>query len=211
MFTSRQKKTQNQPKEQEVLAFIYEFQRLHKSLPSARQISTHLGFKSSRSAQNYIESLKDKGLLLHRLPETSSYKLPEPVAAQAETIPLLGSIAAGSPLTVYAEESRLMPIPAGFFGKSERLFALQVQGNSMSGDHICDGDFAVIRSWKEGVIEKAHIYALRIGSDEYTLKRVRVIEDHVELLSSNPDYPVMRISSEDIEIVGVYVGLWRRQ
>jgi len=123
-------------------------------VPSARQITSQLGFKSTRSAQNYITALKSKGVLVDREPETSSYAIADDNKRRTSMlkIPYLGRIAAGQPAEAYPQTDQVIEMPCGFFGESnsEGLFALQVMGNSMSGDFICEGDIAIIKKQRDG-------------------------------------------------------------
>lgn len=200
-------------REKQVLEFIRDFKVRNSKVPSARQITSQLGFKSSRSAQNYITALKGKGQLVDREPETSSYVLPEDLSGEKNlmNVPVLGRIAAGLPAEAYTESDRNIELPSGFFGESssESLFALQVMGNSMSGDFICDGDIAIIKRQSEG-FSKDDILAVQVGSDEFTLKRVSRHLNTVQLIPSNPQFAVHEVPSENVTILGKYMGLLRR-
>ncbi len=200
-------------REKQVYDFIFNFRQKNGKVPSARQITAHLDFKSSRSAQNYITALKAKGYLIDREPETSAYALVEKSRDKNKVvnIPVLGNIAAGSPAEAFPENDAIIPMPSGFFGESlhEPLFALKVMGNSMSGDAICDGDVAVIKKQRDG-FRKDDILAVRVGNNEFTLKRMVLKKNTVQLISSNPDYSPMLIPSEQVNVIGKYVGLLRR-
>ena len=205
------------PRELAVIKFIKKHNAEYGLLPSARQISTHLGLKSSRSAQNYLNALKSKGYLLHSQPRTCSYALADDCLekrdhASTRAIPLLGTIAAGTPTTSFDNApEKSIEVPCEFFADSKELFfALQVAGDSMGGDAICDGDIAIVRKQREGFCRK-DILAVRVGTDEFTLKRLRYKNfKQVELLPSNPQYPVIEVLAAEIWVVGVYVGLMRR-
>lgn len=200
-------------REKEVLEFIRDFKGRYSKVPSARQITSQLGFKSSRSAQNYITSLKDKGRLLSREPEPSSYVLPEDIQnTQPHVIlPFLGLIAAGHPAEIYSNGGRYIEFSTKFFGASndQDLFALQVMGNSMIGDSICDGDIAIIKRQSES-FQKDDILAVEVRNEEFTLKRIVHKNEIVELIPSNPKYPIIEVPSEQVRIVGKYLGLLRR-
>jgi repressor LexA len=197
-------------REKQVYDFIREFKKRNGKVPSARQITSQLGFKSSRSAQNYITALKSKGYLIDREPETSSYVLAED-AKSMMGIPFVGKIAAGHPAEAYAQTDHVIEMPYGFFGESDGqgLFALQVMGNSMSGDFICEGDIAIIKKQRDG-FRKDDILAVRVGSEEFTLKRLNKIKNLIQLLPSNAQYPVLEVASEQVTVIGKYVGLLRR-
>ncbi len=199
-------------REHQVLRCIQDFKARRGKVPSARQITQKLGFKSSRSAQNYIIALTKKGLLQYREPETHAYVLAEDaMRSQSLRVPLVGTIAAGSPAEGFAQSDHLIELPCRFFGNDrEPLFALQVMGNSMSGDHICEGDIAIIRKHVQSEPPRDAILAVRVGSDEFTLKRLRFKRQAVELLPSNPQFPVVEVPADHVTILGIYVGLLRR-
>ena len=198
-------------KEKQVLDFIRGFRASNGKFPSARQITAQLGFKSSRSAQNYIMALKGSGHLIDREPETSSYVLAEDSGKGMVNIPFVGKIAAGHPAEAYSEPDHMIEMPYSFFGpnQGQSLFALQIMGNSMSGDFICDGDIAIIRKQRTG-FHRDDILAVRVGSEEFTLKRIVQKKGTVQLLPSNPQYEVVDVPSEQVTIIGKYVGLLRR-
>ena len=79
----------------------------------------------------------------------------------------------------------------------------------MSGDSICAGDTVIVKRQKDDFTPDA-ILALRVGSDEFTLKRMRRKGEWVELISSNQEFPVIEVHMSTIDIEGKYVGLIRR-
>ncbi len=199
-------------REKQVYAFIRDFNRRTNKVPSSRQICNQLGFKSSRSAQNYINSLKEKGLLVDREPETSSYLLADDAgrASGLHSVPVLGKIAAGFPAEAFPQPEQSIELPSAFFGEPhDEIFALQIVGNSMSGDFICEGDIAIIKKQSDAFASDA-ILAVRVGTDEFTLKRLHHKKNTIELVPSNPQYSVVEVPSENVTVIGKYLGLLRR-
>ena len=120
-------------------------------------------------------------------------------------IPLLGRIAAGRP--IYAEEDF---DTAGCDSMMRCDFALRVQGDSMAGARIHDGDIVFIR--RQDDVDDGRIAAVAID-DEATLKRVYHIKNGLQLLSENPKYPPMVFTLEEyasIRILGLAVGFASR-
>jgi repressor LexA len=201
-------------REKEVLIFIKNFKEKNNKVPSARQITNSMGFKSSRSAQNYITALKAKGKLTDRDPEPSAYMIAEEahqIKFSNTSIPFLGKIAAGYPLESYLDGVRTIEFSSRFFGESNQdsIFALEIVGNSMSGDAICEGDIAIIKRQQQG-FHKEDILAVHIRQDEYTLKRVVFKDGLVRLEPSNPRYPTLEVPPDQVQIIGKFVGLLRR-
>jgi len=122
-------------------------------------------------------------------------------------VPVLGSIAAGTP--ILASEnlngfiSELQPAPG--------RFALQVRGDSMIDAGILDGDFAVIQRGQP--VGEGRIGAVRVG-EEATLKRVRYHSDRLELISENKAYApriitTAKAETEGVEVIGPLVCIYR--
>ena len=121
-------------------------------------------------------------------------------------IPLMGEIPAGPTVTVFENQDETLPLDPNWFGSGDYL-ALRVHGDSMIGDHILDGDIAIIRYQSEA--KSGDIVAVRID-DEVTLKHIRFTPGYVELIPSNPEMKPLRVHPKEIEVIGVLVGILRR-
>ena len=118
-------------------------------------------------------------------------------------VPLIGSIACGTPITAEQNVERYIGVPAAWRAD----FALTCHGNSMSPT-ICDGDIVCIRCQPE--VEQGQIAAVRIG-EEATLKRVYIHSDYIELRPENPAFESIirrREEMNDVQIEGKAVGWW---
>ncbi|MBM3708008.1 MAG: transcriptional repressor LexA [Actinobacteria bacterium] len=105
-------------------------------------------------------------------------------------IPLLGKIAAGSPVLAEENIEGCIPLPSNLLGAYGADFALRVKGDSMVGDHILDGDIIMVK--EQNTAENGEIVAALIG-DEAAVKRFYRLKEGIELRSSNPLYPPIRI------------------
>jgi SOS regulatory protein LexA len=193
-------------RDKRIFEYIKEYYKLHDSVPSSRQIGAALGYKSSRSAHMSIESLKKEGVLLERKPQRQAYSLYE---ENPTKIPLLGSIACGAPQLSYAEEESTVIDLAHYFGQTQNIFGLQVTGESMTGDAIHHGDLAMIDK-EQTTLNSREIFALRVGTDEYSLKRIKKNGDKIQLIASNPAYETQTFPLAEISVIGKYVGLVRK-
>jgi repressor LexA len=192
-------------KQQQIYDFIQHFRQTYGQFPSLRQIGNQFSV-TVRAVQQHIDALKKKGVLTEHQPKTATYQLPNEFQYR---IPLLGSIAAGSPLEAIERTDSYVELGPEYFGPNQHLFALEVHGDSMSGDGIREGDTAIIRR------HAAHpdtetIVAVRIDADEFTLKRLALIDQMVELRPSNPTYQPWQVAMERVEIVGKMIGLVRK-
>lgn len=138
------------------------------------------------------------------------YKSPAPVPPgfeplpEMESVPLVGRIACGQPITAEENLEGYVSIPAAWHA----TFTLQCRGDSME-PRIKDGDLVAIR--KDVQVENGQIAAVRIG-DEATLKHLYLHEDYIELRPENPTYSsIIRRKEEmnDVTIEGKAVGLCR--
>ncbi|NBV41347.1 repressor LexA [bacterium] len=192
-------------KQQKILDFISDFRRSYGQFPSIRQIGAQFAI-TARAVQQHIDALKRKGALEERQPVTAAYQLPGEFHYR---IPLLGSIAAGQPLSAIERTDSYVEISPDYFGPNRNLFALEVRGESMTGDGIRDGDTAIIRQ-QTTVPNPETIVAVRVDADEFTLKRVSYLNDKVELRPSNPVFSPFQVAVDRVEIVGQMIGLVRK-
>jgi len=121
----------------------------------------------------------------------------------AEGIPLLGRVAAGSPIEAIENVERISI--QTHFG-TDGTFALKVQGDSMIGDGIFDGDYVICK--KSHTAQNGKIVAAIIENDTATVKRFYREHDRIRLEPSNPAYKP--IYTQNCTIAGVVVGLMRK-
>lgn len=117
-------------------------------------------------------------------------------------VPLVGKTAAGIEKTYYEFIRGYVPIPKSVIKGT--CFVMEVDGDSMTGDGIQDGDFIVVKQQPD-VIDGSDIALLRINDDEVTLKRIFREKGRVVLLSSNPTHPKRSVPAENVQIVGKYI------
>ncbi|MCB1044764.1 MAG: transcriptional repressor LexA [Acidobacteria bacterium] len=192
------------PRQQQVLRRIQRAMREQGSMPSVRQLAQWLNIKSPNGVMGHLRALERKGYLHRQDPQTSSFQLP-PLSPRG--LPLLGTIPAGTPHTTYPQSDQFLNLDTHYFGQGD-LVAVQVSGESMAGDAIADGDIAIIQPKSEAAPHE--IAAVRVGTDEVTLKRVRLRGTWVELIPSNPNYPVRLEPADQVSIIGILRGIIRR-
>lgn len=225
------------PRQQQVLDIVTASLRHTSVFPSLRDIARQLGVKSPSGVAGHLKALASKGYLARTqapLP-TSEFVLPPhpplgskgrggkpiPLAARLEQgaeqgpkqgFPLVAQIAAGSPHEAYAyQQQDMLFFSYDYFGGGD-LKALSVEGQSMLGDAIDDGDIVIIDTRLADVtsLPPSRIVAVRVLGGEFSLKRIALAGDRVELIPSNPDYSSRFYPQEDVEVLGVMVGLVRR-
>lgn len=191
-------------KQQEVLTFIGKYLDSHGYPPTVREIAAGFGFRSPRAAHDHLKALERKGFLRSAPGKPRALEI---LKRKKTGLPILGVIAAGQPCLAVEEAEEYVDLDPSFFADGN-LFVLRVQGDSMIGDHISEGDLVVVRPQSEALNNQ--IVAVLIN-DEVTLKHFYRQADGLELKSSNPAVPPILVpASEDVKILGVMVGLVRR-
>ncbi len=203
-------------KQDNVLRVIYDFIIKYNYPPSVREITKILGLSSPKSVSDHIVILQKKGYVQKNsvarsliLTEKALWYLNAAHPFQDNNIhylPLLGKIAAGKPIFAQENIEEYIPISKQIMGKAEGQFLLKVQGDSMSGDHIIDGDILVVKV--QNYAENGDIVVALID-DETVVKRFYKREgDVIELVSSNPIYEPI-IVKEDLKIQGKVIAIFR--
>jgi repressor LexA len=203
-------------RQQEILALIRQHIADTGFPPTRAEIATQLGFRSPNAAEEHLKALARKGVIelasgasrgirLRLLPDAAGET---PRAVQiAFSLPLVGRVAAGSPILAQEHIEASYAIDPTLF--SERPdYLLKVRGMSMRDAGILDGDLLAVRSTQE--VRNGQIVVARVG-DEVTVKRWRRKGSLVELLPENPDYEpiVLDTRRDSLAVEGIGIGLLR--
>ena len=199
----------------QTLQFISEFVSKFNYPPSVREICANVGFRSTASAQYYINKLVDSGKIRRNTGKNRTLEIiaPEFIRASHDEskmrrVPMLGNIAAGQPLFAGVTDDEYIDISPEFFNTSGDLFMLTVKGTSMVNVGILDGDTVLIR--KQPTAYDGQIIAAMIDNNEVTLKRFFKDGDTIRLKPENDNMDDIIVDSgHDFTILGVAVGLMR--
>lgn len=199
-------------KQYKIYEFIVESNKKNGYPPTQAEICDHFGFGSITSVRNHLELIEKKGYIRLNSGKARGIQLaimPKPIIQQQEnSIPLLGSIAAGVPIWAEQNFEDHLPISPSLFGGGE-LFGLRVLGDSMTGAGIKNGDIAIIQ--RRNCVENGEIAAVLIEL-EATLKRVYVTSKSLVLRSENPAFEDLKYGKEMgdfVRILGRYKGILR--
>ncbi|MHB1274584.1 MAG: transcriptional repressor LexA [Candidatus Humimicrobiaceae bacterium] len=203
-------------KQSDVLKSIYEFITDNSYPPAIRDIAEILGFSSPKGAADHLAVLEKKGYI-QKSSYARSIKLTEKslwylgvqnpsTERNVDYLPLLGSIAAGKP--IFAEENiqEYVPVSAQIMGKTKGQFLLKVKGDSMSGDHIINGDTIIVRI--QNAAENGDIIVALVGSEAVVKRFYRRDDGVIELRSSNPLYEPI-IAESSLMIQGRVIAAYR--
>lgn len=192
-------------KQTRVLEFVQKFIRERGYPPTIREIGTRFRF-GPRAAKEHLDAIERKGYIKRRK-GARAIEISHQAKVRFEGVPLVGKVAAGSP--VLAEENLEGYIrQEDYFPQGDRVFFLKVNGESMKGSGLFDGDLVLVR--KQNVASKGDIVVARIG-DEATVKRLYEKKGRISLIPDNPDFDTIHVHhDEDFEILGKVIGLWRK-
>jgi repressor LexA len=176
--------------------------------PTRAEIATALGFRSANAAEEHLRALARKGAIEMVPGASRGIRLPE--SEQDQGIPIIGRVAAGSPILAQEHIEDYCAMPAEFFSPSADYF-LEVHGESMINAGIFDGDLLAVHQTQQ--VNNGQIVVARIG-EEVTVKRFqRGSDSHIiELIAENPEFEpiIVDLSEQDFSIEGLSVGVVRR-
>lgn len=192
--------------------------------PTRAEIAAELGFRSANAAEEHLQALARKGAIELvsgtsrgiRLQSDALRQINESRAGQQQAqvlasfgqlaLPLIGRVAAGSPILAQEHVDRIWHLDANLF-KQRPDYLLRVRGMSMQGAGILDGDLLAVQSTKDAA--NGQIVVARLG-DDVTVKRFQRTAQGIELQAENPEFRTIVVApGEAIEIEGLAVGLIR--
>ena len=198
-------------KQQEIYDYILSFTNEHGYPPSVREIGAAVGLKSPSTVHFHMKGLEEAGVIVKAEGKTRAISLPGvslgPVAEEtdphANQVPIVGSVAAGSP--ILAQECIEDYLTFDTQGLSGEHFALTVRGESMLGAGILPGDLVVVH--RQQTARNGEI-VVALFEDEATVKTYRYKDGQVWLMPENPEY--QPIDGTHAEIIGKVVAVVRR-
>lgn len=201
-------------RQKQVLDLIAGFVEEHGYSPSYEELAHGLNLASLATVHKHISTLAAKNYLKRGFNQSRSLELgPKYVQENrrqrqqaALEIPLLGRIAAGQPVESFEQRATLSF--SDFVGHTG-TFALEVRGESMIGDHICDGDMILLERTSEA--RDGDIVVALVGGAETTLKRFyREPGDRVRLQPANAALAPIVVPSADVQIQGRLLAVLRK-
>lgn len=224
-------------KQLDLLEFIHRRMQRDGVPPSFDEMKEALDLRSKSGIHRLITALEERGFirrLAHRARAIEIVRLPEALEAkgftpvviagdgpppapppgamevattQAMELPVMGRIAAGTPIEAISEVSHTVAVPGAMVSGKGRHYALEVKGDSMIEAGINDGDVVVIR--EQSTAENGEIVVALVEGYEATLKRFRRKGDMIALEAANPAYETRILRSDQVKVQGRLVGLIR--
>ena len=195
------------PRQRQIYDYLCRYIDAHRSAPTIAEIGAHFKLSSPSTVHHTLTALEREGLI-RRIPNVSrGIEVVRQESDEEMEIPLLGVVAAGQPIEAILNNETVC-VPRDMVGRS-RTYALRVRGDSMIGDHICDGDLIVVQSQKTA--ENGQTVVALVDGTDATVKRFYKGRDHVRLEASNPQYkPIVVKPADRASIQGVVVGVIRK-
>ena len=193
------------PKQQQIYDYIISFSAEHGYPPSVREIGAYVGLKSPSTVHFHLKGLEAAGLINKAEGKTRSITVaqPEAPAAPEDRVPVVGSVAAGSPILAQECIEDYLTFDTG--GRPGEYFALRVRGESMKYAGILPGDLVIVHQQAD-----AHSGEIVVAlfEEEATVKTLRRKDGHVWLMPENPDYDP--IDGDGCAILGKVTAVVRR-
>ena len=220
-------------KQKNLLLFINKKLRSSGISPSYEEMKDSLNLKSKSGIHRLISALEERGFikrLAHKARALEVVKLPETASANdiynsfspsvikgglddtnskksdSGDLPVLGNIAAGTPVEAIQNEVARIPLPSNI-EKNGEYFGLKVQGDSMIEAGINDGDTVIVK--KTDTADNGKIVVALIDDHEAMLKRIRRKGKTVALESANRNYETKIFGPDRVKIQGILVSLYR--
>jgi repressor LexA len=197
-----------QGKSQEILDYIKQQQMEKGYPPSVREICEAVGLKSTSTVHGHLDRLEKKGYIRRDKTKPRAIEILDADSLQFSFkdlvhVPVLGRVTAGQPILAVENIEDTFPLPAQYLPNSD-VFMLRVQGESMIGAGIFDGDQVIVK--KQEYAENGD-YVVALLEDEATIKTFYREKGYVRLQPENPS--MEPIITRDVRILGKVIGLFR--
>ncbi|MBI3593687.1 MAG: transcriptional repressor LexA [Nitrospirae bacterium] len=190
------------PKQKKILEFISHYTAQSGYSPSQQEIAEAFGYKSLGTVQDFLIRLQKNGYLEKPWNAKRGIK----VRSQSASLPLLGKVAAGTPIEHLIHQEQI-EVPPKMIKKGGDYYALLVKGDSMKDDGILDGDYVIVR--KQSTAENGQ-KIIAIIDNGATIKNYFKRKERLELKPANETFdPILLDPSASFRIEGLFVGLIR--
>lgn len=196
-------------RQEDVLKYIKKYVAKHGFPPATREIGEALGLTSPATVHTHIKKLVQKGYLRTTKSKfrtievvgNNEYNMPDNLVR----VPMLGKVTAGSPIEAIEKPDEYFDLPVSLVPKEEKVFVLEVSGESMINKGIYDGDVVIVQEQKNA--RNGDIVVAMNDNDEVTLKTFYKEKDHIRLQPENDT--MAPIILPNCTILGKAIGLYR--
>lgn len=192
-------------RQEQVLACIRQFQQDTGMVPTRAELAELMGFQSKNAASDHLRALERKGYIRLYNDRSRGIQLLDTAFWPEDELPVVGRVAAGTPLEAIENVERTVPVPRDLF-RQRPTYLLRVQGDSMRDAGILDGDLIAVR--KSDVARSGQVVVARID-DDVTVKTLKLDRSRATLLPANDAYEPIEVGRDELAIEGIFVGLIR--
>ena len=179
--------------------------------PSFEEMKIAMGLKSKSGIQRLIDGLVERGFIEKKNNKKRAINIIEGSIpkknSQLINLPLLGNIAAGSPIEAIENTNDNIEVPKNLVSENKKNYVLKVNGNSMLNKGIVDGDKAIIEYCNDA--DNGDIVVALINDNEVTLKKLKKEKDKIHLIPENDNYKIQTYNSDEVKIQGKLKGIIR--
>ncbi len=194
-------------RQREILDYLTEFIQQHGYAPSLEEIGRRFGLSSLATVHKHLTNLQEKGFIKRAWNRSRSVEMmPMRSGSRAVELPLLGYVAAGSPIEAIAS-AETIAVPENLVSRRD-TYVLRVKGDSMIDEQIRDGDFVIVED-RKAATDGEMVIALLGGSD-VTLKKLYRENGRVRLQPANPTMHPILVDADQVQVQGVVVGVMRK-
>jgi repressor LexA len=195
-------------RQKEMWDYLEDYIAVHGYAPTLEEIGAHFGLSSLATVHKHLSNLESKGLITRKWNLSRAIEITPPQkTTQAVELPLLGRVAAGAPIEAIETQDTLT-IPENFVRRPHNAFALRVQGESMVGEGILNGDYVVVE--KRPAADNGETVVAVMNGEATVKKFYRERGGKVRLQPANPHLHPIVVREKDVEIRGVVVAVLRK-
>jgi repressor LexA len=195
-------------RQKEILDFVSQEIERNGYAPSIEEIGHHFRLSSLATVHKHLTNLQAKGLITRLAHRSRALELvPTAVKVEAIELPLLGRVAAGSPIEAISGTETIF-VPEDMVGK-RKTYVLQVKGDSMIDEQIRDGDYVIVEN-RQHARDGEMVIALLQGENVTLKKLYREGAGRIRLQPANARMKPIFVDQDDIRIQGVVIGVLRR-
>ncbi|ALC81152.1 MULTISPECIES: transcriptional repressor LexA [Bacillus] len=194
----------------DILQFIKEEVKRKGYPPSVREIGEAVGLASSSTVHGHLARLETKGLIRRdptkpRAIEVLEDEVVQIPQSQVVTVPVIGKVTAGSPITAVENIEEYFPLPDRLVPPDENVFMLEIMGESMIEAGILDKDYVIVK--QQTTANNGDIVVAMTDDDEATVKRFFREDNYIRL---QPENSLMEpIILQNVSILGKVIGVYR--
>jgi repressor LexA len=196
-------------RQREILNYLGAYSDANGYAPSFEEIAAHFNYNSLATVHEHLSNLERKGYIKRSYNESRAIEiLPSEANPRAIELPLMGTVAAGTPIEAVATNESLA-VPEDFVRRNGSHYVLRVRGNSMIDEQIRDGDYVVVNE-RQSADNGEMVIAMLNGASATVKKFYRERDGRIRLQPANETMAPMYVHENDISIQGVVVGVLRR-